>query len=234
MTVSGRRDLPPADSRPTVPGKFPAVNPSITAVISKEWKQRMLLMTAIVAGAGCWFLYDGLFGYPKNNVRAAVYLPLRDSLGRDTPELEKAWEEEARARGWSDTPPKKMYSSGDIQTQIIIASLALLGAGLCARHYFSSLKTTTRLEDGKILLPDGRVIPLDKVRAVSRKRWKNKGIADLVYEAGPGRMKKFLLDDYKYIGAEQILLEVEKGLPQEGAAAPASEAKPDEAAPGNY
>jgi hypothetical protein len=216
------------------PGKFSAVNPSITAVISKEWKQRMLLMTAIVAGAGCWFMYDGLVGYPKNNVRAAVYLPLRDSLGRDTPDLEKAWEDEARARGWSDTPPKKMYSAGDIQTQIVIASLALLGAGLCARHYFASLKTTTRLEDGKILLPDGRIIPLDKVRAVSRKRWKNKGIADLVYEAGPGRMKKILLDDYKYIGAEQILLEVEKGLPQEGATTSPAAPKPDETAPGNY
>ncbi len=189
-------------------------------------------MTLIVAGAGCWFMYDGLFGYPKNNVRAAVYLPLRDSLGKDTPELEKAWAEEARTRGWSDTPPKKMYSSGDIQTQIIIAAVALLGAGLCARHYFASLKTTTRLEEGKILLPDGRTIPLEKVRAVSRKRWKNKGIADLVYEAEPGRMKKFVLDDYKYIGAEQILLEAEKMLPQEPAEV--SPAKPDETSPGSY
>lgn len=208
------------------------MNPSFTAVISKEWKQRMLLMTAIVAGAGCWFMYDGLVGYPNNNVRAEVYLPLRDRLGKDTPELEKAWADETKARGWSDTPPKKRYEAGDIRTQIIIASLALLGAGLCARHYFTSLKTTTRLEDGKILLPDGRVIPIDKVRSVSRKRWKNKGIADLVYEAGPGLRKRFVLDDYKYIGAEQILLEVEKALPPETAPAPVP--KPDEPAPGNY
>ncbi len=194
----------------------------------------MLLMTFIAAAAGCWFLYDGLVGYPNNNVRAGVYLPLRDKLGKDTPELEKAWAEETKARGWSDTAPKKKYEAGDIRTQIIIAAAALLGAGLCARHYFRFLKTTTRLEDGKLLLPDGRVIPLGKVRAVSRKRWKNKGIADLVYEAGPGRMQRFVLDDYKYIGAEQILLEVEKALPQEGAPLPVPAPKPGEAAPGNY
>lgn len=208
------------------------MNPSITAVISKEWKQRMLLMTLIVAGAGCWFLYDGLVGYPNNNVRAAVYLPLRDKLGKDTPELEKAWAEETKARGWSDSAPKKIYDTSAIRTQIFIAIAALIGAGLCARHFFASLKTTTRFEDGKILLPDGRVILLSKVRAVSRKRWKNKGIADLVYEEKPGRMKRFILDDYKYIGAEQILLEVEKVLPQEGV--PVSAPKPDETAPGNY
>lgn len=192
----------------------------------------MILMTLIVAGAGGWFLYDGLVGYPNNNVRAEVYLPLRDKLGKDTPELEKAWAEETKARGWSDSAPKKIYTSSDIRTQIIIAAVALLGAGLCARHYFSSLKTTTRLEEGKIFLPDGRMIPLDKVRGVSRKRWKNKGIADLVYEERPGRMRKFVLDDYKYIGAEQILLEAEKTLP--GQQPPAPEAKPDEAAPGTY
>lgn len=195
-------------------GNFSAVKSPIVAVISKEWKQRMLLMMVVIAGAGCWFLYDGLLGYPQNNVRAKVYLPLRDKLGRDSPELEKAWAQETKARGWSDTAPKKIYSAGDMRTQILIAVVALLGAGLCARNYFVSLRTTTRLEGGVIFLPNGRQIPIDKVRGISMKRWKNKGIADLVYEAGPGSLKKFVLDDYKYVGAEEILKEVKNALPQ--------------------
>ncbi len=209
------------------------MNQPLTAVISKEWKQRMLLITLIITGAGLWFLYDGLFGYPKNNVRAAVYLPLKEKLGADTPELDKAWTEAARERGWSDTPPKKEYSAGDIQIQIGIAIVALLGGAAAATHFLRSLNTTTRLEDGKILLPDRRVIAIDTVRSVSKRRWKSKGIADLVYEAGPGRLKRFILDDYKYIGADKILEEVEKVLPKASDAASQAKGAAD-AAPGEY
>jgi hypothetical protein len=191
------------------------VNSPLVAVISKEWKQRMLLMTAIIAGAGCWFLYDGLVGYPNSNVRAAVYFPLKEKYGKDSPELEKAWADEARARGWSDTPPKKKYNDWDIHQQLGIAVISFLGAAACLVNFAWSLKTTTRYKDGIIILPNGQRIPAEKVRSISMRRWKNKGIADLVYEAGPGRMKKFLLDDYKYIGVEQILKEVEKFVPQD-------------------
>jgi hypothetical protein len=209
------------------------VNPPVTAIISKEWKQRMLLMTLIIAGAGAWFLYDGLWAWPQNNTRWEVYAPLKEQFGKDTPELEKAWTAAARERGWSDTPPKKKYEAGDLRTQIIISIVAFIGAGLCARNYFVSLKTTTRLEDDVIILPDKRKIPLNKVRSISMKRWKNKGIADLTYEAGPGQLRKFVLDDYKYVGAEEILKAAEKALPKTDS----SPAKSDDAADtssGNY
>ena len=208
------------------------MNPSVTAVISKEWKQRMLLMMLIIGGAGCWFLYDGLWAWPQNNTRWEVFAPLKEKFGKDTPELEKAWTEAARERGWSDTPPKKKYEAGDLRTQILISIAAFIGAGLCVRHYFGSVKTTTRLEDDVIILPDKRKIPLSKVRSISMQRWKSKGIADLTYEAGPGQLRKFFLDDYKYVGAEEILKAAEKALPQGE-----PPAKPDDApdvSPGNY
>jgi len=192
----------------------------------------MLLMVLIIGGAGCWFLYDGLWAWPQNNTRWAVYAPLKDQYGKDTPELEKAWTAAARERGWSDTPPKKEYKSGDLRTQIVISIAAFIGAGLCARHFFASLKTTTRLENDVIILPDKRKIPLHKVRSISMHRWKSKGIADLTYEAGPGQMRKFVLDDYKYIGAEEILKAAQKVLPQAETPTPSDEAS--DASPGNY
>lgn len=206
----------------------------MTATISKEWKQRMLLMMLIIGGAGCWFLYDGLWAWPQNNTRWAVYAPLKEKYGKETPELEKAWTEAARERGWSDTPPKKEYRSSDLKTQIIISLLAFAGAGLVVRHYFKSVKTTTQLKNDVIILPNRIEIPLDKVRSIDMKRWKNKGIADLTYEAGPGQLKKFFLDDYKYVGAEEILKAAEKALPQTDST---SETKPDDAldsSSGNY
>ena len=47
---------------------------------------------------------------------------------------------------------------------------------------------------------------------MSKKRWENKGIADLAYEAAPGKLQKFILDDYKFVGAAQILEAAEKSL----------------------
>jgi hypothetical protein len=209
------------------------VNSTVTAVISKEWKQRMLLMTLIITGAGAWFLYDGLWAWPQNNKRWEVYAPLKEQYGKDTPELEKAWTAAARERGWSDTPPKKKYEDSDLRLQILISIGAFIAAALCARHYFVSLPTTTRLENDVIILPDNRRIPLDKVRSISLKRWKSKGIADLTYEAAPGQLRKFVLDDYKYIGAEEILKAAEKALPKTEPS-PAQTDDATESAPGDY
>jgi len=187
------------------------VSTSVTAIVSKEWKQRIIIMMVVLTGMGCWFLFDGLVAYPRNNAWASVYFDLKEKYG-DTPELEKAWEAAAKERNWSLEKPKKIYSEGDIRTQIILAIVVLIGAGLVFRHYRKSLPLTTRLENGVIILPDGRQIELTQVRALSKRRWESKGIADLAYEAAPGRNKKFILDDYKYIGAAQILAEVEKVL----------------------
>lgn len=190
------------------------MTPSLTAIISKEWKQRMLLLILMCAGMGGWFLYDGLIAYPKNNVRAAAYFALRDDLGEKSSELEPAWLALARERGWSESPPKKIYSPDSLRTQLWLGLAALGVAAGIAAHYFRSLSLTTRLEDGKIFLPDGKKISLEQIRGVSKKRWKNKGIADLVYEPAPGRSARFILDDYKFIGAAEILAEVEKSLPE--------------------
>lgn len=189
------------------------MNAPLTAIISKEWKQRMQILSLVVAGVGGWFMYDGLIGYPKNNVRAAVYEELVSQHGKEGPGLQKAWADAAKQRNWADDKPKSSYSAGDMRTQLILGLAAWLGAGACLFHYFKSLPLTTRLEDGKLILPDGKEIALTQIRSVSKKRWENKGIADLVYEAAPGKMKRFILDDYKFIGAAEILEVVEKNLP---------------------
>jgi len=184
----------------------------VTATISKEWKQRMIIILAVLVGMGGWFLFDGLVAYPRNNVKAAVYFEIRDRLGEDTPETAKAWEEVRTEKGWKPTPPKKIYSDGDMTTQVVLAILSFVGAAAAGLHFFRSVSTTTRMENGVILLPDGRRVPIEKVRATSRKRWENKGIADLAWEPEPGKLERFILDDYKYVGAAAILEEVERAL----------------------
>jgi hypothetical protein len=188
------------------------VSTTVTAIISKEWKQRMLIMMLVLGGMGCWFLFDGFVAYPRNNAWASVYFELVEKHGKDTPELDAAWAQVCKERNWSEEKPKKIYTEGDIRTQIILGIIALLGAGAVYRNYSKSLTTTTRLENGIIILPGGEQIALTQVRALSKRRWENKGIADLSYEPELGKAKKFILDDYKYIGAAQILAEVENVL----------------------
>ncbi|MEX1119544.1 MAG: hypothetical protein WEB60_12205, partial [Terrimicrobiaceae bacterium] len=99
---------------------------SVTAIISKEWKQRMLIITLAVGGLGSWFLFDGLVAYPRNNVKAEIYFELREKYGEDTPELKAAWEAVRKERVWNDSTPKKIYSEGDLQTQLILGAVTLL------------------------------------------------------------------------------------------------------------
>ncbi len=202
----------PNEFPPTTFAKIFFVSNPVTAIISKEWKQRILIICLALAGMGGWFIFDGLVAYPRNNEKAVVYFELRDRLGKDSPELKEAWDAVRKERTWNDSTPKKIYSDGDLRTQLILGGLTLLGAGAVLVYFFKSLKTTTRMKNGIIFLPDGRQIEIAKVRAVSRKRWENKGIADLAWEPEPGKFEKFLLDDYKYIGAATILEEVEKTL----------------------
>lgn len=180
----------------------------------------MLLIILIVAGSGAWFLFDGLVSYPGSNVRWSAHDELKKQHGEKTPELDAAWKEVARQKGWDPAPPKKFHTPGDIQTQLVLGALGLLGGAICGWHYFRSLSTTTKLDHDIITLPDGSAVPLDKIVAISKKRWENKGIADLLYEAGRGAHKKFILDDYKYIGAEKILEAAEKTLAAKAPAEP--------------
>lgn len=172
----------------------------------------MLLIVAAVGGLGGWFLFDGLVAYPRNNVKAAIYFDLREKHGENTPELKEAWEAVRKERVWNDSTPKKIYSPGDLQTQLILGAVTILGAAGILIYFLRSLPQTTRLENGVITLPDGRTVEIGKVQAVSKKRWENKGIADLAYESAPGKSTRFILDDYKFIGAATILEEVEKSL----------------------
>lgn len=185
---------------------------SITTVVSKEWKQRMLIIMLVLLGSALWFLFDGLVTYPRDNVKFQAHAALVEQHGKDTPAFEEAWNAARKENNWNPTAPKKYHSPGDLTTQLVLGGLLLVCAAATLRHYFRGIHSSTRLEGDVIFLPDGREIPMDQIRAFSKKRWESKGIADLAYEPQPGKLGKFILDDYKYIGAADILARVEQVL----------------------
>jgi len=184
----------------------------MTAHVSKEWKRRILLIALFILGASGWFFYDGLIGYPKNNERAEIYLPLKEELKEDRLKLEEEWSNIVEEKGWSPKPPKKIYSDQDILTQFIFAGVGFLGVIGTLVYYFWSLPRTLSYQDGKLTLPDGKVIDIYTIKNIDKRAWKSKGIAKVRYEAAPGQFVKAQLDDYKFIGTAEMLDDIQSRL----------------------
>jgi len=184
----------------------------MTTYVSKEWKRRILLMALFAFGAGCWFLYDGAIGYPKNNVRAEVYLPLKAKYEDDPRQLKKEWARIVQEKGWHPSEPKKIYDEGDIMVQYVIAAVCFLIAAGVLGNFFWSLPRGLQFENDQLVLPTGKTVAISSIRHIDKRPWERKGIAKVRYELESGRTSWFKLDDYKYVGTAEILEVVEKRL----------------------
>jgi len=175
------------------------------AICSKEWKRRILLIALFIFAGSSWFLYDGAVGYPKANERAVVYFALKEEI-TDPDALKAAWETTAAEQGWNpDKVPKKIYSQQDLWTQFAFAILGYLGVAATLGYFFWSLPRRLEYRDERLTLPDGRVIDITTIKSIDKRAWKSKGIARVRHELAPGRLAKFQLDDYKFIGTAEIL-----------------------------
>ncbi len=192
---------------------------NIESRTTQVWKRRMWMLMALVLGTGGWFFYDGFIGWPAEMKRHGEYqkyvegLIERGEITRelaDTPHnkaLEEGWRGEARRRGWSTGVPAARTGK-DFRFQKILGAAAFAVALVIFGWYVISNRRVLRCDGNTIECPDGTRATFDEVTGVNRKRWNSKGIAVLL--CGDGR--KLVLDDYKYGGAEEILLEAERRL----------------------
>jgi hypothetical protein len=170
---------------------------------SKEWKNRILLVMVFVTGFACWFFSDAYVGYPKQNERAFAYQALKEE-GRL-----REWPALAASRGWVDKEPGAPKTPEKIEEQkiwgvgtLLVAS-AIAGYGLWARR----LKITA--DDEKIYPPRGEPVRFDEIKDFDMKKWDKKGIAVALYERD-GKVKRLVIDDWKYKGALAILQEAQR------------------------
>lgn len=172
----------------------------------------MFFITLFCLGMGGWFFYDGAVGFPQKNVIYDAHKKFVDE------NREEAWPEHARQQGWKAEAPEKRYDAASIKFQFVLGAvstavgLATLGwVAMCWRRVLKS-------EADAVWSDTGVRIPLTAMRSIDMKRWQSKGIATVLYEDGDGGTKKLLLDDYKYVGGEEILHQVERhlGITREG------------------
>ena len=189
----------------------------VIAKISKEWRRRMLFMFIMIFGIGAWFLSDGYLLWPSEQGRYVQYAEIRDSMiesgdaeNEEDAVIGIAWKQHARETGFPAKTPKERTEAA-INEQRVIGWMLTPAALLFALWVAWNHRLTIECHGETIKGASGQIVELDWIFATDRKKWKNKGIAHVIYEKG-GKEKRLCLDEHKFKGCEAILLEVENRI----------------------
>lgn len=186
----------------------------IVTRLSREWRNRMWMQTAFLVGFGLWFFYDGSITYPRHNGRFAEF-----EAARNRGEAAE-WREFAARKGWAGQDHPKPYAPGDIETQFVLGALPAV-AGLCAFGWYLVGRRQKLTSDGQVVCGvGGQRVPITAFVEVARRKWERKGIAYAIYEED-GKRRRLTIDDYKFVGGEGILKQIEEELGKKKPAEPA-------------
>lgn len=190
---------------------------NVHARISKEWRRRMTLMALMLNGSALWFCYDGWIAWPAEEARyqqlvtlTAGTVPEGTKLTSEDPAVSRAWTQYAKA---NDLPPKvpKHRSPGDLAGQRITGGVMLFFGVVFLAWMALQHRKSVRAVGDIITGANGETVHLDSIVGMDRRKWANKGIAYALYEKD-GKQRRLCLDDHKFIGCEEIILEAERRI----------------------
>ena len=146
--------------------------------LNKEFFVRHLGVTLLMAGLGCWFVFDGAVTYPKMD---AVEFCEKYHKSLENPEQEKA---------------------NAIVRQYQFASLAFIAALAIGCHLLKVRGESLAWDDDKMIgsLTCGKEALFANVSEVDRRHWDKKGI--LVVKMDDGR--KITLDAWHHTGVKEL------------------------------
>jgi len=179
----------------------------------------MLILFLMIFGIGVWFLTDGYIYWPREAQRYEAYSAIRDELieageaedGESSTVL-MAWKEYAESEGLPSKAPKERTEAAILE-QRVIGWIMTSGALLFGLWILWNHRLSVRAEGDLVIGASGQRVPLDSIIETDRKKWKKKGIAYAIYEED-GKRKRLTLDDHKFAGCEEILLEAERRIEQ--------------------
>ncbi len=135
---------------------------AVEARVNPTWRNKWLIMSAMLLGFALWSVYDGAVAYPAHNEKVAKFQELKDG-GRIS-----LWPEFAAERGWSDQDPGEGYSETDIQTQWYQAGLtsvlALAALFMIWRTYRSRLAAEAEVLVG----PRGQQVHYNEITEIDK------------------------------------------------------------------
>ncbi len=184
---------------------------NLTAKISREWRDRMIIVLLMLLGSSAWFFYDGAVAYPKYNIKADAYAELQRVYQADETLLKEKWKALAIENHWDpeDVPKKRKDEAQQFRwgSGLLIISVAFLLWMLREMHRVILANDEKFIGITQAIIPFNalREVRFDSVFGVNKRRWDKKGIAVVFYKTEKGTRASVLIDDYKYAGSERIL-----------------------------
>lgn len=198
---------------------------NINARISKEWRRRMLFMLFMISTISAWFLWDGYVVWPNGAERHAEFVEIEAALVESgkieaVPQQAHAaevneylrieWERYAKKAGYKRDIPKER-TDASIREQRMIGWVMMTGSVLFGLWVLWNHKLCVRAEGEAVIGTSGQRVELDSIVKIDRKQWEKKGIAYAIYEV-EGKQKRLCLDEHKFKGCEEIILEAERRI----------------------
>jgi hypothetical protein len=189
----------------------------VDARISKEWRKRMFFMGFMIWGSALWFAYDGYVAWPAEEERYQKLVELTADLVEEgekitdkNPEVKRTWEAFAAENDLKSKVPKHR-SQGDLSGQRGIAGFGTPIGLIFSVWVWLQHRKSVRADGEIITGAGGEKVEFDRIVDTDRRKWETKGIAYAIYEKD-GKKRRLCLDDHKFIGAEEILLEAERRI----------------------
>ncbi|MEM0964703.1 MAG: hypothetical protein AAGJ81_00955 [Verrucomicrobiota bacterium] len=190
---------------------------NVVARISSEWRRRMLLLFLMIFGMGCWFLTDGYLVWPAEAERYAAFREIADEMiasgdaeDEESSVLQLAWQRFAEEADYPADIPKERTDAAIREQRVI--GWSLVSAALLFLAWVAWNHTRSVVVEGEVITGASKEkVNFNQIVGMDRKKWKKKGIAYAIYEID-GKQKKLTLDDHKFIGCEEIILEAERRI----------------------
>ncbi|MFA5189683.1 MAG: hypothetical protein WC740_03100 [Verrucomicrobiia bacterium] len=178
---------------------------NVVTTISREWRNRMLMQMAFCVGFGLWFFYDGSITYPKHNERIAQH---QAAVARG--ETAK-WSAFAAKNGWPGQDHPAPYSSAELKTQFVLGAICVAAGSMTIVWLIIGRRKQMSSDGQTVCGVGGERVPLDTFISVDKRKWERKSIAYAFYMQD-GQRRRLTIDDYKFVGAEDILKQIEEQI----------------------
>ena len=205
---------------------------AIECVVARWYYRRLGLVILMLVGMGCYFLYDGKVGYLKDNqdLYDAFYgarngdswevvvektrwaaCETRDDPGMadvraayEAGKTEQEWRQFAVERSMSvDREDRHSQEERDEQLHWAYGMFVIAGGVIVVLLLNAPKKL--RADGEAFITPKGVRVPYAGVVKVDKRKWDNKGLADVYFREGVGPQRKAVIDDLKFGGAGRIL-----------------------------
>ncbi len=182
----------------------------VRANISPGFLWRLALVALFCLFMAGWFLFDGLWTYPRQRERALEYERLEAEERLDE------WEGIAQQRGWPTDNPGEPKTEADIVTQLVFVGLLTPPGLFFLFRYLRARKRWVESTDTGLRTSWGQQLDFDQITTLNKRQWDKKGIAKVAYQQD-GRTRRLVLDDWKFEAdpTTAILREVESRIDAE-------------------